>query len=304
MALSVETSRSFIKSIPGRVYSHLVRFQLRLSNSSIRNVPLRSRLTSARRSVRNRLSSFYPREDARGTLQRRTVGDESAEESDWSSEEEGSSKRPRTDSGHRKARRSQRAGKARKPKNNAGAKDTKPEEKAKGKASEDASSQPRAPMTSLAEILSSKEGLKSAGQKSNSKENISASDEVDGKGAKDVKNVLAVPRKSSNADATSPTVIKIKPPPPKAPKPKAKRTSSTKSTDTSGDKTGDTKRNDKTFSFGSLENIFDGMEVTQPKLTSYKRTMGPQGRRLPQRYSNQSQRYSNQSRNSMTAVSA
>ena len=136
------------------------------------------------------------------------VGDESAEESDWSSEEEGSSKRPRTDSGHRKARRSQRAGKARKPKNNAGAKDAKSEEKAKGKASEDASSQARAPMTSLAEILSSKEGLKSAGQKSNSKENISGADEVDGKGAKDVKNVSAVPRKSSNADATSPTVIK------------------------------------------------------------------------------------------------
>lgn len=133
------------------------------------------------------------------------VGDESAEESDWSSEEEGSSKRPRTDSGHRKARRSQRAGKARKPKNNAGTKEAKSEEKAKGKPSEDASSQPKVPVTSLAEILSSKEGLKSATLKSNAKENSSGSDEVDGKGMKDVKNNSAV---SSKADATSPTVIK------------------------------------------------------------------------------------------------
>ncbi|XP_022110712.1 uncharacterized protein LOC110990157 [Acanthaster planci] len=230
------------------------------------------------------------------------VGEESAEESDWSSEDEGSaSRRVRNDGGHRKARRnrSRRDRKQKDAKLDEKQKVSKPPEE---KQENTATPAPSAPVTRLAEVLSSKEGLKSAALKSTARDNSNAKDEAEGKVSEEV-----------HSDST--TIIKIKPPP-TAPKPRAKRTNSTKSSDGMEDKPGESRNckaaedkntDEVTATFGPVDdNIFDGMEITKPKLTSYKRTMGPQGRRLPQRYSNQvqSQRFSNQSTNSLAAVSA
>ncbi|XP_038049722.1 probable GPI-anchored adhesin-like protein PGA55 [Patiria miniata] len=232
----------------------------------------------------------------------RIIGDESADESDWSSEEEGStSKRPRNDGGHRKARRN-RSRKGRKEK------DAKSDEKHKSNKSLDdkqetmATPAPSAPVSRLAEVLSSKEGLKSAALKSTARDQANANET----GAKVSDEV-----KKGNSDST--TIIKIKPPPPTAPKPRAKRTSSSQSSEGTEEKSREAKTKPAsetpkvvTTSYGPVEDsIFDGLEI-KPKLTSYKRTMGPQGRRLPQRYSNQvqSQRFSNQSNNSLAVVSA